>query len=90
MVLGRLRAYAVTFIGFHKIYRWGLAWDLANPPEDYFNLNKKDLARELKTPRPIRTIELIKALFSYNRNMRCKMKFIKELALKPLLKELTL
>ena len=60
---GKLRAYAVTLIGFHKTYKWGLAWDLANSPEDYFKLNKKDLAIELKkTPRPIRTVRTNKSI----------------------------
>ena len=83
---GRLRAYAVTFIGFHKIYRWGLAWDLANPPEDYFNLNKKDLARELKkTPRPIRTIRTNKSIVLLQQEYALQNEIYKKIGTKTLI-----
>ena len=60
---GRLRSYAVSHIGFHKVYRWGLAWDLSLAPQDFFDLNDIDLKKILsKPPKPVRTIRTNKSI----------------------------
>lgn len=64
---GRLRTFAVSLIGFHKVYRWGIAWDLAQAPEDYFNLDKNDLKTALKkTPKVARTVRTNKSIVLLN------------------------
>tara|TARA_B100000029_G_scaffold212700_1_gene210691 strand:+ start:1929 stop:3344 length:1416 start_codon:yes stop_codon:yes gene_type:complete len=60
---GRLRLFAVSLIGFHKVWKWGVAWDLSQSPEDYFNLSKNDLKAALKkAPKATRMVRTNKSL----------------------------
>ena len=55
--------FAVSLIGFHKVWKWGVAWDLSQSPEDYFNLSKNDLKAALKkAPKATRMVRTNKSL----------------------------
>ncbi len=59
---GRTKAYILSFIGYHPIYKWALCYDLKENPESILELNEKDFKSYLETsPKVIRNIKLNKS-----------------------------
>ena len=59
---GRARIYLSKFILMHKIYKWGVCWDMQHAPEDYIKMEYNDLKKALsKSPKVTRTVKTNKS-----------------------------
>ena len=59
---GNIKAYFLSFLGEHPIYKWAICFDLKQNPEEAINMSDKDLSDYLeKSPKVIKNIKLNKS-----------------------------